>query len=283
MISRRSYSALMLVVCGAAISASEAYSKDYSASELTAFIEKKKICQFAIGGTNLPLNQLGDVQRNDKSRWPLGPYVICVGNLTAGRGTISEKSGCGASFINVETGESQPFSKDVDLIAKKDCRSGGFEELLKLSSPISNPYQQYARFDYKPTKGLVPFANDITDYTDGLGVYGRVFLYSESNSWKDWWISERTQVEAAWKIKLDKRQVEDKKKAAVEERKKNDDEKESLFSTICYDFHFCEKFGQKDCREKTSRFREFLKQYQEKFKKIEESKLPILCKGIGVM
>lgn len=190
---------------------------DYTTKQLSDFIKKTDQCQFAVGQTNITIQQMADSIQQDESKWPMNPWVLCIDDIVQGKGTIKEKSGCALYYYNVESGERSMFRKELGthLMAGKACTSGGFDELLKLKAPISSPYDKFANLDYNPSKGMVPVSTWLTDQGHvAFGVSGRVLLYSKKSGWEDWWRKERSGVKATWaKLESEKAQKVAQKKA----------------------------------------------------------------------
>ena len=219
---------------------SNAMLNDYTSKQLSDFIKKKGQCQFAVGQTNMTIQQMADSIQKDEAKWPMNPWVLCVDDMVQGKGTIKEKSGCALYYFNVESGEASMFRKELGshLMADKTCSSGGFDDLLKLKAPLSTPYDKFANFDYNPTKGMVPVSTWLTDQGhSAFGVSGRVLLYSKKSGWEDWWNKERGQVKSGWaKLEADK----EKKIAQKKSEEKKDLKKSKTMSPMGM-YIFCRK------------------------------------------
>ncbi|MGE0528968.1 MAG: hypothetical protein AB7G93_16455 [Bdellovibrionales bacterium] len=127
-----------------------AFATDYkSDSALRAFIEKRNACLLAVGVDRSDLK--------DTLAKPLGlsaadkliaTPVACVQDLTFGKGTIDEATGC--AFTNYDPGtDNYTLYSDATYYAgpsmvKKSCASGGFEELMAKKSPDGRTYKAVA-------------------------------------------------------------------------------------------------------------------------------------------
>ncbi len=57
--------------------------------------------------------------------------VICAGDMELGKGTIRERTGCSAFFLNLETLKMTPVTTfGFNMVDNKKCVDGGFEVLM---------------------------------------------------------------------------------------------------------------------------------------------------------
>lgn len=201
--------------------------KDYTKDQLKSYIIKQNGCVFAAAQTNITIEQMGDKVKGDQKKWPLSPFVLCVGDSTLNKGGIDERKACALGYLNVESGEFLRFVNSMPPInTSKKCDAGGFEDLLKVKVPVSNPYTIFAK--YPKTEAMIPVSAWLTDQGhSAFGKFGRVLLFSEKTKWSDWWEKERGEVQAIWKKseseEKQKKQIVAEKKGKVESTAKSQD------------------------------------------------------------
>lgn len=263
---------------------SQATLRDYTPKQVTDFIKKKQKCQFAVGQTNMTIEQMSPKVQSDEKNWPINPWVLCVDDVVVGAGTIKEKRGCALFYYNIETGVVDEFRRELGghLMSEQACAKGGFETLLKKSAPISTPYDKFALYDFAPTKGLVPVSTWLTDQGHAVfGVFGRVLLHSNKPAWEDRWKKDRAPVVESWKKIRTKNQAAAKKEQQEKEAKLVPELQVSSMRSVCYDLDVERELSSFETDH--GYFLEIVDEPVTKKKKktfyVLRSKIPEMCKG----
>jgi len=93
---------------------------------LLQIIKKTDKCTFAVA----PIPRSSWDGYSNNAFWPIG--AICIGDVVRFKDTLKESRGCTAFLMNGETLNVTPLNPSGPLnIVKKNCKEGGFEELIK--------------------------------------------------------------------------------------------------------------------------------------------------------
>lgn len=98
--------------------------------EVADFVSKKEACQLAVA--EIPTR----IAESDIYAWK--NRLLCIQDLTSGKGTMNEASGCAFTHYSADTGKymavqtMDSFGRaNMEIVKGKSCDKGGFEELLK--------------------------------------------------------------------------------------------------------------------------------------------------------
>jgi hypothetical protein len=135
------------------------------------YLSKSSRCSLAIG-TRAP----------DKSQWDsVFPKVLCVSDITLGKGTVHEKTACALTEFNIQTGEGAGVGAFGAVpIAKKKCADGGWHELLKadaVNTPADAP-------DYLSVKDML---TGRIQHNGKVNQNFLVFLFGTAPEWETKW------------------------------------------------------------------------------------------------
>lgn len=113
---------LTLILISIIASFAKADQLDDHLEKMKSVIEKDDRCEFSV--VTIPKD------RTRKDVWPRG--AVCVGTIGFNQGTMKERSGCGAFYLNTNNliMSSLIPQLDYNMAENKKCRLGGFEAVM---------------------------------------------------------------------------------------------------------------------------------------------------------
>ncbi|MGK5083265.1 hypothetical protein WDW37_08155 [Bdellovibrionota bacterium FG-1] len=106
-----------------------AYAGPVTVEKATVFLEKRKPCLLAVGDVAKTTDGLATGCSSDCL---LGAIVWCIQDVTLGKGTVNETSGCSLASYDLETNSYGRVVGQYLVASGHSCADGGFESLLKI-------------------------------------------------------------------------------------------------------------------------------------------------------
>lgn len=176
---------------------------DLHLGKLKAVVEKDGRCAFAV--VQIPT---GDY-RKQESLWPKS--VACLGDIVVDEGTMRERSGCGAFYLNSYTLRTTGVGTEgrMKIANGKKCADGGFEEVtgFNLHGYVD---EKAGSFNGVPNMevGWVFYDGSRTEFMAPAIIYSKKSLLG-SSKYEAWWNQKRIEVIAGNKAREEKKRVEE--------------------------------------------------------------------------
>ncbi|MGE0761856.1 MAG: hypothetical protein AB7N80_01130 [Bdellovibrionales bacterium] len=185
-------------------------------AKLKKVVEKDGRCEFAVA--QIPTGN----HRTSESLWPKS--VACLGDIVVNEGTMREKSGCAAFYLDTYTLRTSGVGTEgrMKIANGKKCASDGLEEVtgLNLQGYVD---EKAGSFNGVPNLdvGWVFYDGSRTNFMTPTIVYSK-----SSQRYEAWWNQKRKEVIAQNKALAEKRKVEERQahdSDLAEQRKLNEE------------------------------------------------------------
>lgn len=171
---------------------------DTHIAKLEAVVEKNGRCEFAVA-------QVPTGERKEQSMlWPKS--VVCIGDITVDGGTMRERSGCSAFWLDTYTLRTTGVGTEgrMKIANGKKCNDGGFEEVMGMNlmgyvdepagstNGIPNMSVGWLFYDGSRTNFMTPSI---------------VYLKAKHSKYEAWWSKKNSESKAMAKAQAEKQKI----------------------------------------------------------------------------